>query len=177
MLEPFWTTEAPAAAHSAANALPPVLLERWSRPLLLVHAVLGFTAAFLVAHHAASAWQEVRGRRAARQLRRFGWMAPTALLLQGAAGLLLYPVYRVRVRFAHLDAAAPAVAQLFELKEHFGALSLPLVVAAALLGRTAPIDPVARRAVAALSSAGALLVWCALVIGLYVTARHPVGLP
>jgi hypothetical protein len=162
---------------SFASDSRPVLLEAWSRPLLVVHAILGFGAAFAVAHHAAFAWQAARGGGATRQLRRFGWIAPAVLLLQGAVGLVLYPAYRVHVRFARLDVSAPGVAQLFELKEHLAALSFALVVAAALAGRSIPAERGSRRAVAALSSAGALLVWTATLIGVYVTARHPVGLP
>jgi len=53
-----------------------------------------------------------------RQLQRFGWMASASIVAQALFGLALYPVYRVRVRFADLERSAPAVVQLFDLKEH-----------------------------------------------------------
>jgi hypothetical protein len=156
-----------------------VLLEGSARTLLLLHAVLGFTAVFTTTHHAVSAFLAALGRPVQRQLRRFGWMAPASLVAQAVFGLLLYPVYRVRVRFADLERSAPAVVQLFDLKEHLSALALALVLGASFAGRALPADaPAAEsRAVAALSGGGAALVWAAALIGLYVTARHPVGAP
>jgi len=156
-----------------------VLFERSARALLLVHAVLGFTAVFAVTHHAVSALLAARGRPVQRQLQCFGWMAPASIVAQALFGLALYPVYRVRVRFADLERTAPAVVQLFDLKEHLSALALALVIAASVAGRALQADaPVAEaRSVAALSWCGAALVWAAALIGLYVTARHPVGAP
>jgi hypothetical protein len=156
-----------------------VLFERAARGLLLAHAVLGFTAVFAATHHAVSAILAARGHSVQRQLERFGWMASASIVAQALFGLLLYPVYRVRVRFADLERSAPAVVQLFDLKEHLSALALALVLGASFAGRALPADAPApeSRAVAALSGCGAALVWAAALIGLYVTARHPVGMP
>ena len=156
-----------------------VLFEGSARALLLVHAVLGFTAVFATTHHAVSAFLAALGRPVQRQLRRFGWIAPASLVTQALFGLAVYPVYRVRVRFADLERSAPAVVQLFDFKEHLSALALALVLGASFAGRALPADaPAAEsRAVAALSGGGAALVWAAALIGLYVTARHPVGTP
>ena len=106
-----------------------------------------------------------------RALRRFGWIVPAAAVAQAVAGLLLYPAYRIRVRAAHPE--ANAVVQLFELKEHLAALSLALVVAAALAGRARNAPREARWTIAALSSVGAAFLWIAAIAGLYVTAEHP----
>jgi len=156
-----------------------VVFEGGARALLLVHAVLGFTAVFATTHHAVSAFLAARGRSVQRQLQRFGWMASASIVAQALFGLALYPVYRVRVRFADLERSAPAVVQLFDLKEHLSALALALVLSASFAGRALQPDaPAAEsRAVAALSGCGAALVWAAALIGLYVTARHPVGAP
>jgi hypothetical protein len=156
-----------------------VVFEQSARALLVVHAVLGFTAVFTATHHAASSLLAALGRDVRRQLRRFGWMAPASVAAQAIFGLALYPVYRVRVRFADLQQNAPIVVQLFDLKEHFAALALALVAAASFAGRAlqAGAPRSQARSVAALSLAGAALVWSAALIGLYVTARHPVGAP
>ena len=156
-----------------------VLFEGGARTLLILHAVVGFTAVFTVTHHAVSAFACAMRRPAQRQLKRFGWMAPASVVLQALFGLALYPTYRVRVRLADLERTAPGAVQLFDCKEHLSALALALVVAAALAGRSLPSPaPAAEaRSVAALSGCGATLVWAAAVIGLYVTARHPVGIP
>jgi len=156
-----------------------VLFEDSARPLLIAHAVLGFAAVFAATHHAVASLLAAAGRPVRGQLQRLGWIAPAAILSQALFGLALYPAYRVRVRFADLEQTAPRVVQLFDLKEHFAALALALVVGASLAGRALPPKPAIAeaRSVAALSAGGAALVWAAALIGLYVTARHPVGAP
>ena len=153
-----------------------VLFEGVARPLLLAHAVFAFAALFASTHHAAHAVLSALGRAQERELRRFGWIAPACLVTQALLGLALYPVYRVRVRAPDFDRAAPAVAQLFDFKEHLAALALALVVAAALAGvaqgRSQPRPQ--RWTIASLSLGGAAMLWAATLIGLYVTARHPV---
>jgi hypothetical protein len=140
------------------------------RALLIVHALLAFTALFAATHHAGHAVLAASGRPQARALRRFSWIASGAVLAQAASGLLLYPAYRVRVRAADFDLHAPALAQLFDFKEHLAALALALVIGAALAGRR---EEDARWPLAAISCTGAAFLWVAAVIGLYVTARHP----
>jgi hypothetical protein len=162
-----------------------IFLEAFARPLLLLHAVAGFTTVGATTHHAVYAWLAVGGPRRSAQLRRFGWIAPAALLSQILLGLVLYPTYRVRVRAAHLDRELPLVVQLFDFKEHLAALAVVLVLGAAFAGRRLGAPPavadVASRpltqATAALSVTGAALVWVTALIGLYVTSVHPVGLP
>jgi hypothetical protein len=172
----------PGATAAAALAVVPaaaVLLEQAARPLLLLHAVLGFTAVFAATHLAVYALLTLRGR-GLSGLRRFSWIAPAAAAPQFALGLLLYPAYRVHVRAADLDRSAPFVAQLFDLKEHLAALGVVLVLAAAAIARAALRNdggPDLRPAAAALSSSGAALLWAVALLGLYVTARHPVGAP
>src|SRR5207237_6574462 len=114
------------------------------------------------------------GRPQVRALKRFGWIAPAAVIAQALCGLAIYPVYRVRVRAADLERSAPIVVQLFDLKEHLSALALALVIAAALAGRAADPPREARWPIAALSCTGAAFLWFAAIVGLYVTARHPV---
>ncbi|HET9751363.1 MAG TPA: hypothetical protein VFP52_00315 [Myxococcales bacterium] len=140
------------------------------RALLISHAVLGFAAVFAATHHAAHAVLAALGREQTRPLRRLGWIAAAAVVAQGLCGLVLYPAYRVRVRAADFDLHAPAVAQLFDFKEHVSALAIALVLGAALAGRR---DEEPRWPLAAVSCTGAAFLWVATVIGLYVTARHP----
>ena len=152
-----------------------VVFEGAARTLLILHAVLGFAAVFAASHHAAHAVLAALGKPQARALQRFGWIAPAAVVAQALCGLALYPVYRVRVRAADLERNAPFVVQLFDFKEHLAALALALVIAAALAGRNSAEAPAqVRWPVAALSSTGAAFLWAAAIIGLYVTARHPV---
>ena len=77
---------------------------------------------------------------------------------------------------ADFDRHAPVLSALFDFKEHLAALSLALVLGAALAGRAAAREAQPPRwPLAALSCAGAGLLWIAALLGLYVTARHPVG--
>jgi hypothetical protein len=159
--------------------MPNVAFEGSARALLVAHAIFGFAAVFSATHHAVSSLLAARGRPVGRQLRRFGWLAPATFAGQALFGLALYPAYRVRIRFADFERTAPVVVELFELKEHLAALALALIVAAGFAGRALPARPPAAdaRSVAALSTCGAALAWAAAVIGLYITARHPVGVP
>ncbi len=153
-----------------------VIFESAARPLLLAHAVFAFAALFASTHHAAHAVLSALGRVQERELRRFGWIAPACLVAQALLGLALYPTYRVRVRAPDFDRLAPAVAQLFDFKEHLAALALALVLAAAFAGARQRRDqPKPQRwTLATLSVGGAAMLWTATIIGLYVTARHPV---
>ncbi len=167
-----------------AEAAPGSLLfESVARPLLLLHATLGFTAVGATTHLAVYSWLATRGRRHSAALRRFGWIAPAAVVSQVLLGLVLYPTYRVRVRALHLDHESPLVAQLFDFKEHLAALAVALVLGAALVARLRPDESAGQhgaqvtKATAALSITAAALVWTVALIGLWVTAVHPVGLP
>jgi hypothetical protein len=169
----------------------PIFLEAAARGLLVLHATVGFTAVLSCTHHAVYAFLSVRGPKRAPQLLRFGWIAPLALGVQVLLGLILYPTYRVRIRDAHFDKEGQQwLSQLFDFKEHSAALACALVLSAVIAGRiyardTGQADPGAgeprRRqiasAIAALSISGSLLVWITALIGLYITARHPLGMP
>jgi hypothetical protein len=162
--------------------LAAVLLEGLARPLLLAHAVLGFTAVGAATHLAVYALLAVRGR-SLKGLQRFAWIAPASVIPQFGLGLLLYPAYRIHVRAADFDKNAPHLTQLFDFKEHLAAVGLALVVGGALLARgVARQEPAGapsglRGAIAALAVSGASLIWIVALVGLYVTARHPVGPP
>jgi len=161
-----------------------VLLEGAARPLLIAHAVLGLAAVGASTHLAAYAVLAARGRHV-RALRRFTVIAPAVVVPQFILGLLLYPAYRVHVRLADFDRTAPILSQLFDFKEHLAAIALAVVCAASVAGRLATPKAAAtdeamvasaRWSVAALATAGAALIWTVALLGLYVTARHPVGM-
>jgi hypothetical protein len=88
----------------------------------------------------ATAWQawlvalRADGARLARAARR----AAALYGLVFALGLLLYPLYRVQIRFAFFDrpgAGLGWLARLFDIKEHVAALGLPAVLGCALIAR------------------------------------------
>jgi hypothetical protein len=163
-----------------------------ARALLAVHGVLGLVAVFAVSRDAviavlSAARREVVAYAAAG----FGWLAASAISVQFAVGLALYPSYRVHVRAADFDRHAPVYSQLFDFKEHLAALSLALVVvtafarparpratttngATALSAESAVHAEGARWPLAAVATTAALLVWTVAILGVCVTARHPV---
>lgn len=166
---------------SAAGAAS-VAFESIARPLLLAHAVIGLTVVGAATHFAAYAVSAARRAASSVQLRRFAVITPAALVAQLLLGSALYPNYRVRVRLADLQASAPTVVRLFDFKEHLAALAFALVLAAAAAARirdTSALDRKGARAlrwsIASLTLAAAVLIWTVALIGLYVTARHPVS--
>jgi len=154
-----------------------------SRALLAVHGVLGLVSVLAVTRdavltvlsalrrdlHAGAPGQDG----VASALRRFSWLSPAAVLAQFAVGLALYPAYRVRVRALDFDRNAPLYSQLFDFKEHLAALSLALVVAMAVVGRS-DSGRDARWPLAAVATTAALFVWTVAILGVCVTARHAV---
>lgn len=173
-------------AHPGIAPADAILLEPLARGLLLVHAVVGFTALFSCTHHAVYAVLSALGPKRAPQLLLFGWIAPLALGIQVLFGLLLYPTYRVRIADERFEREGLGwLSELFDAKEHAVALSLAFVLGASLVGRsfarertlTKRDQATVARGVATLSVLGAAFVWTAALIGLYITARQPVGLP
>jgi hypothetical protein len=161
-------------------------LEPLARGLLIVHAVVGFTAVLSCTHHAVYSVLSIHGRKRASQLLRFGWIAPLALCAQVLLGFLIYPTYRVRIRGGHFDREGLQwLSQLFDLKEHAAGLALVLMLSAALAGKAFARDDAltqvekirVSRGIAALSVSGSALVWVAALIGLYITAHHSIGTP
>lgn len=161
-----------------------------ARALLAVHGVLGVLSVLAITRDAVVSVLAALGREpgasyaplgadgqpagAVRQVLRFGWLAPASIVAQFAVGLALYPAYRVRVRALDFDRNAPVYSQLFDLKEHLAALSLALVVAAAVASRGAADRKDARWPLAAVAATAALLVWTVAILGVCVTARHAV---
>lgn len=81
-----------------------VFLESQARPLLLLHAVLGAATVATTTHLVVWTWKTLAGRSRVAGLRWFGVVSIAVFAAQFAAGNLLYPTYKVRVRAEFLDA-------------------------------------------------------------------------
>jgi hypothetical protein len=182
-----------------------VFLEKWARPLLVLHAV---SAAVLVAaatHHIV--W--LRGyfrRNFARYKgeRRFALIAAIAFVSTFLVGNLLYPTYKVRVRAEFFDnpaavaeevrlrqaqsklTVAPAVsalpslspiARLFDIKEHWVALGCAASLLLLLLSRLAHPREQPRMLALYLGLAlfGAGTAWWGAIVGLITASFRSVG--
>jgi len=136
-----------------------------ARSLAHVHGHLGWLAALALAHPA------VLLRRPNRRAVGVALTATVLVTVVAALGATLYPGYRATIKPA-LFAAAPAVGELFERKEHLGVAALVLawtgLVAHALahrrgavqpqLGRTAFVAYVGAAAVAITTACAGLIV-------------------
>jgi hypothetical protein len=57
-------------------------------------------------------------------------------------GAIVYPTFRIRVRYEYFDRAVRWATGLFEVKEHLATVGLAAVIALALLARSLPKSPV-----------------------------------
>ncbi len=91
-------------------------------------------------------------------------------------GLLAYPTFRYSARVLYLDRYEPWASNLFDIKENFAALGLPLVLALFVLSRT--LDPKLDRTLArvyvAMSSLACAIIWFDVVAGLLITMARGV---
>lgn len=124
------------------QSVVPLFLEQAAQPMLVLHGLLAGAVVGLLIHHAVwvlgSRWQTPHRRRQARTFLRLGALLTSLELL---LGLLIYPVYRVRVREAFFEvrygitAPLKTYASLFDLKEHTGSMLVAVVLALLLVDR------------------------------------------
>jgi hypothetical protein len=137
-----------------------------ARLLVLLHAAGSIVLIGACTHHAIVAW-----RGSARLCRVYAAVTAIAYTTTFALGLLAYPTYRVEVRGYVLDRDAPWASNLFDTKETFAALGLPLVIGALLLSR---VELKARLTYASLVWLTAAIVWFDVISGLIVTMEKGV---
>jgi hypothetical protein len=136
-----------------------IFLERWARPLLIVHAVAAAVLVAAATHHIV--WLRGYFRRDFARYkgeRRFALITAIAFVSTFLVGNLLYPTYKVRVRAEFFDnpAAVAAevklrsqltsprdvpslspIARLFDIKEHWVAIGCAASLVLLLLSRLA----------------------------------------
>ena len=150
-----------------------VLAEWPARFALVAHALLGAATIAVSTHLVVWTYPLLFGRPA--RTRAIGWFAATGALLyaaQFALGILLYPTYKVRVAAELAETSwAP---RLFEVKEHWVALGLPLLLAAWVLARRGRD---ASRLLFACAFGAAICAWSGGIIGLMVTSARSIASP
>jgi hypothetical protein len=148
-----------------------------ARLLVLLHAAAAIVLIGATTHHALIAWAEARGR-ARRRLRRI--YAATIAGAYGVTflfGLLAYPTFRYAVRGLYLDRFEPWASNLFDTKENFAALGLPLVAILFVLSRVRGPDEDDRAIAwtyAACAWLVAAIVWFDVFSGLAITMARGV---
>jgi hypothetical protein len=153
--------------------MPTVLLESWSKPFLVLHALGGMALTGACTHQVVICWRLWHGKPVPRRLATIytqviGW----TFALTFVVGLLMYPHYRYHVRGLYLDRQAVWASNLFDMKENLAALGLPLAVALLAMGRG--YDPATERKLSPVFAVLSVLLWSlvffASVSGLLVTS-------
>lgn len=107
--------------------MPPVFLSGASRWLLVLHALNGLALLGSSTHLALAVVSLLRGRRTSlRMIRVQSQVVVVLFAVTFVVGLLMYPHFRVMVRGLGLDRDAPWASNLFDIKENFALLGLPL---------------------------------------------------
>jgi hypothetical protein len=153
-----------------------VFLQTWARALVVLHALSAFVLLGSSTHSAVLAVGTLRGRALPRLARLHAGVVALSYTTTLLLGALAYPTYRYYVRALFLDRYAPWASNLFDIKEGFAAIGLPLAFGALLLRRFAdPGSDRRGRAPYALMALGTTaLVWFAAVAGLVITLEKAV---
>jgi hypothetical protein len=142
-----------------------------ARLLVVLHAMAAIVLVGASTHHTIIAWGHLRGRLKVRLARIYGATVAIAYAVTFVLGLLAYPAFRYEVRALYLDRYEVWASNLFDTKENFAALGLPLVILALVLSRT--MDPEQDRAVArgyfACVALACAIVWFDVISGLAIS--------
>lgn len=151
--------------------MPATLFESSAKLLVLLHAVAAIVLIGSTTHHSVIALSYLRRRHDTRLGRIYAATSLVAFSVTFVLGAIAYPTYRYHVRDQYLDRSAVWASNLFELKENFAALALPMVIGAFVVSRS--FDPKAHRTMIAgyitLVAVPALIVWFDVIAGLLVT--------
>jgi len=119
---------------------PEVAFAGVARALVVLHAAASIVLIGASTHHAIIAWGYLRGRWKLRLGRIYAATVASAYGATFVLGLLAYPTFRYHVRALYLDRYEAWASNLFETKENFAALGLPLVAIAFGLSRVMTAD-------------------------------------
>ncbi len=151
--------------------MPEIFLDGAARLLVLLHAAAAIVLVGATTHHAIVAIGYLRGKPKVRLGRIYAATIAVTYTVTFVLGLLAYPTFRYYTRALYLDRYERWASNLFDMKENFAALGLPLVVAMFVMSRR--MDPKQDKLLVgpyvgfALLTAG--IVWFAVVSGLLIT--------
>lgn len=115
--------------------MPDIFLDGAARLLLLLHAAAAIVLIGATTHHAIIAWGYLRGTHKQRLGRIYAATIAVTYTITFGFGLLVYPTFRYHTRGLFLDRYERWASNLFDMKENFAALGLPLVLGLLLLSR------------------------------------------
>lgn len=151
--------------------MPETFLQSSARLWVLAHAAGAVVLVGASTHLSLVTLGYLRGRYKLRLGRIYAATVLVTYLITFVLGSLAYPTYRYHVRGLYLDRYEVWASNLFDIKENFASIGLPLVLAVFLLGRA--MDPKEDRALLP-GYAGAVflvtaIVWFNVVSGLLIT--------
>jgi hypothetical protein len=153
-----------------------VFLSGLARLVVVLHSIAAMALVGAATHHVVIAAGFLRGTCKLRLARIYAATTLGAWLVTFGLGLLAYPAFRYGVRALYLDANAAWATRLFDLKEYFAALGLPIVAGVFALSRVIEpkLDRVLVRAYAAMVVLIAAIVWFDVITGLVITMEKGV---
>lgn len=153
-----------------------ILFQSQARGLVLLHAASAIVLIGAATHSAIVTVGALRGRARPRLARIYASVVAVAYVVTMGLGALAYPTYRYRVRGLYFDRYAIWASNLFDIKENFASLGLPLVLGALILRRAS--DPDADRrllpAFAFMVFISTAIVWFDVISGLIITLEKAV---
>jgi hypothetical protein len=156
--------------------MPSVPFSDWARLLVVLHAAAAIVLIGSCTHHALITLGYLRGRFKVRLGRIYAATVLGAYLATFVLGLLAYPTFRYFVRGLYLDRYEPWASNLFDVKENFAALGLPLVVGLFVLSRVMEPkeDRVLLTGYATMAFLLVAIVWFNVLSGLVITMEKGV---
>ena len=155
---------------------PDIAFESAARLLVVLHAMAAIVLVGASTHHALIAIGYLRGTYKVRLGRIYAATIAVTYGITFVLGLLAYPTFRYHVRALYLDRYDVWASNLFDTKENFAALGIPLVVCAFVMSRV--MDPkedtALARAYAAFVILAAAIVWFGVISGLLITMARSV---
>ncbi|HTE52081.1 MAG TPA: hypothetical protein VK698_14610 [Kofleriaceae bacterium] len=152
------------------------IFESWARVLVLLHAAAAVVLVGSSTHHFLVSLGYLRWRFKVRLGRIYAAIVVIAYGTTMLLGALAYPTYRYHVRGLYFDRHAVWASNLFDIKENFAALGLPLAIGAFLLSRV--MNPKEDRAMvvgyAVMVTILTAIVWFNVVSGILITMERGV---
>jgi hypothetical protein len=144
--------------------------------LILFHAIVGLALCGATTHHVVVAYGYRRGVYRWRLAQIYAIVTACCYGATFTLGMLAYPTYRYYVRGLYFDRHLVWASNLFDIKENFAALGLPLALSVLLLSRVfKPAEqPELRTPYLTLVSGVWLLSWFPAIAGLIITLQRGV---
>lgn len=150
---------------------PEIAFEGAARLLVVLHAAAAIVLVGASTHHALVAIGYLRGRYKVRLGKIYAATVAVTYAVTFIFGLLAYPTFRYHARGLYLDRYEPWASNLFDIKENFAALGLPIVIATLVISRA--LNPKEDRLLVgpyvAFSVLVTAIVWFDVISGLLIT--------